>query len=210
MTIRKIGLFGGTFDPVHFGHLNLAIELCEKGELDEVWWVPALLNPHKGTEPLASLEHRIATLELALKGIPRFHIKNVEGKRAPPSYTVDTIREFISHASCHGLAHRYFLLMGEDAVARFSAWHLPEEILKMVSLLIGSRCGLWQCALADYGVTIRDAIQAGLITTRLMDISATDVRRRLVRGAYCGHLVPQPVLEYIKTHALYQGESSNC
>lgn len=204
MKRKKIGLLGGTFDPIHFGHLNLAFELLEKKQLDEVWFIPAQINPHKRENPPTSMDHRLAMVQLAIQEIPFFHIKDLEKERPPPSYTIDTLRTFIAEEATSPTPHHFYLLMGEDFVPGFMHWHLPEEIVKLVPLLIGSRTGMWQVEMEDFSLPIREAIQKGLISTRLIDISATDIRKRFADGLYCGHLIPAPVLHYIQKHRLYE------
>lgn len=205
MERKKIGLLGGTFDPIHFGHLNLAFELSEKKGLDQVWFIPAQINPHKTLLPAAiSMEHRLKMVNLAIQNIPAFHLKDLEKKRPPPSYTIDTLRSFIEEEAQSSLPHQFYLLMGEDSVQKFMDWHQVEEIVKLVPLLVGSRSGIWQHEMSNFSVEVREAIEKGFIETRLMDITATDLRRRLLDGLYCGHLVPAAVLDYIQKNSLYR------
>lgn len=201
--IKKIGLFGGTFDPIHLGHLNLAFELMEKRGLDQVWFIPAQINPLKLQAPPTLMEHRLAMVQLAIEEIPQFHLKDLEKERPPPSYTIDTLRAFIAEEAYRPMPNQFYLLLGEDSVPGFLHWYLPEEIVKLVPLLIGSRSGIWQYALDHFSLSIREAIQEGLTPTRVMDISGTDIRKRFVQTLYCGHLVPAPVLHYIQENQLY-------
>lgn len=203
MSITKIGLFGGTFDPIHWGHLNLAFELMEKKQLDQVWFIPAQMNPFKLQAPPTSIEHRLVMTQLAIQDIPQFHLKDLEKERPPPSYTIHTLRAFIAEEAYHPAPNQFYLLMGEDSVPGFFHWHLPEEIVKLVPLLIGSRSGIWQYELENFSLPIRQAIQEGLTPTRLIDISSTDIRHRLAKGLYCGHLIPSPVLQYIHENHIY-------
>lgn len=202
----KIGIFGGTFDPIHNGHLNLAFELMEKKHLDAIWFVPTQINPHKMDTPPTPMEHRLAMVELAIQGIPSFHLKDVERRLPSPSFTVETLRTFIAEEASNPSPHKFYLLMGEDAVPGFIRWHLPEEVIRLATLLIGSRSCVWQTGLEDFSQPVREAVQKGLTPTRLMDISSTDLRRRLAHHLYCGHLLPGSVLEYIKQHRLYLPE----
>ncbi len=203
MKRKKIGLFGGTFDPIHCGHLNLVFELFEKKKLDQVWFIPAQINPLKTQSPPASIEQRLAMVQLAIQDIPAFHLKDLEKERPPPSYTIDTLRSFIAEEALSQTPHQFYLLMGEDSVPGFMQWHMPEEIVKLVPLLIGSRSGIWQYEMNDFSLPIREALQEGLVETRLMDISGTDIRKRFAEGLYCGHLLPSPVLHYIQKHRIY-------
>ena len=200
---KSIGLLGGTFDPIHFGHLNLAFELMEKRELDEVWFIPTQLNPFKIECPPTSIEHRLAMVQLAIQDIPEFRVKDFEKDREPPSYTIHTLRQVVQEEASNLFPHQFYLLMGEDAVVGFLDWHLPEEILQLAPLLIGSRSGTWENVLESFQFPMREIIQQGLTTTRLMDISSTQLRERLAQGKYCRHLIPSPVFEYLKSHSLY-------
>lgn len=199
--MMRVGLLGGTFDPIHFGHLNLAFELMEKKELDQVWFIPAQVNPFKLSNPPTGMVHRMKMVELAIQGIPQFHLKDLEKNRPSPSYTVDTIRALLKQEPFH----EFFLLLGEDAAFQFSTWHLPEEIVRLVPLLVGSRRGGLLLPEASCGINpiIREAIQRGLVETHLMDISATEIRHRLKEGKPCGHLTPSSVLRYIEDNRLY-------
>lgn len=208
MNHKKIGLLGGTFDPIHFGHLNLAFELMEKKDLDQVWFIPAQINPHKTLVPATSMDHRLAMVQLAIQEIPFFHVKDLETQRPPPSYTIDTLLSFIEEEAASQTPRQFYLIMGEDSIQGFMQWHKPEEIVKLVPLLIGSRCGLMcpdrrKNEMEAFAPSVREAIQKGLTETRLMDISATDLRKRLSEGHYCGHLIPAYVLQYIKQNCLY-------
>ncbi len=201
--MKKIGIYGGTFDPIHFGHLNLAFELMEKGGLDEVWFIPAQISPHKvHAEPLP-IVHRLAMLQLALRDIPQFLIKDIEGQRPPPSYTIHTLQAFIAEETVNPSSNQFYLLLGEDSVPGFFRWYQSEEIIKLIPLLIGSRSGYWQRNHLPDHLNIREAIQKGMMQTRLMDISSTDLRERLARSLYCGHLIPALVLNYIYQNKLY-------
>lgn len=203
MTGKKIGLFGGTFDPIHFGHLNLAFELMEQKELDQVWFIPAQINPFKLEIPPTSIDFRFAMVQLAIQNIPQFQLKDLEKDRPPPSYTIDTLRAFVAEEAYSQTPNQFYLLLGEDSVPGFFHWHLPEEIVRLVPLLIGSRSGIWQYEQDNYSLSIREAIQKGLTPTRLMDISGTDIRKRLAQKLYCGHLVPAAVLDYIQENQVY-------
>jgi nicotinate-nucleotide adenylyltransferase len=136
--MKKIGLLGGSFDPIHFGHLNLAFELMERGQLEEVWFIPAHVNPLKTHIPPVSFEHRLAMLKLAVEGISPFKIKDLESRRPAPSYTVETLRLLLAEFTARVESPHFYLLLGEDSIASFVHWHLPHEIVKMAHLLIGS------------------------------------------------------------------------
>jgi len=199
---KKIGLYGGTFDPVHLGHLNLAMELKEKWALDEVWFIPARINPHKTLFLPAFAEHRLEMVKLAIQGFPHFFIKDLELKRTLPSYTVDTISTLIESDQEKRL--QFFWLMGEDVLLHFNRWHQPEILIKMATLLIGSRLTDKPVDRLFDNLDIEEAVQRGWTKTRLMDISSTELRQRLFQGLFCGHLLPGSVLQYINQNQLYE------
>ncbi len=200
---KKIGLLGGTFDPIHFGHLNLAFELMEKRALDQVWFIPAQVNPFKENVPPKEMHHRLAMVALAIQDIPQFYLKDLEKERPAPSYAIDTLKAFIAEEAYSPTPHQFFLILGEDGISNFYEWHLAEEIVKLVPLLIGSRSGIPQPFYELFPPSIQKAIQEGITHTRLMDISSTDIRARLAKGLYCGHLVPELVMNYIDNKKLY-------
>lgn len=204
MKKQRIGIFGGSFDPIHNGHLNLAIGLMESHHLDQVWFIPARINPHKVDQPPSiSLEHRIAMIELAIADIPQFQMKDLESRRPSPSYTVDTLRELLHAEKSHSTLHEFFLLLGDDAIPGFSHWHRPEEIVSMVPLLVGSRAAVGRTLDCEgLNPEIMKAIKDGMTKITMMDISSTYIRDRLSQQLYCGHLVPSAVLSYIAAHGL--------
>lgn len=201
--MKLIGLYGGTFDPIHNGHINLAIELMEKRKLDEVWFIPAKVNPHKSDISFTSYEDRLAMIRLATQEISGFKVDEIEYSLPTPSYTIHTIQalqERESHASI-----QFFLMLGEDSIKNFLAWHQPEEIVKRVPLLIGSRsCDLPFNPALKENPLIYQAIREGWTKTHVLDISATYIRQRLSNGEYCGHLTHSSVIEYSKAKNLYR------
>lgn len=199
MKNKRIGLFGGTFNPIHFGHLNLAVEMFEKHELSSVYFFPAHLNPLKINHEQVLARHRLKMLELALEDNPNFFILQNELMRPPPSFTIDTIEELLqteeSSTAC------YYLIIGEDSLASFPKWHRAEEIVRLTPLLIGARSGSISC-LCD-NPEIERAIAKGITLTKIIDISSSEVRERIKQQKYCSHLVPSKVLDYIYANRLY-------
>jgi nicotinate-nucleotide adenylyltransferase len=201
MAKKLIGLYGGTFDPFHLGHLNLALEIREKKGLDEVWFCLAKINPHKlnGKTPV-SAEHRLKILQLALEGIPGYKILDIEIKREGPSYTIDTLRYLLDKEDTK---NSFALIIGQDSVQDFFHWRDAEEIVRLVPLYVGSRkCNIAPGELKGSPV-ICQALIEGWTPTRVMEISATEVRQRLNQGLYCGHLIPKESLDYIYKNQLY-------
>lgn len=203
-SVQKIGILGGSFDPIHYGHLNLALELLEKENLTEVWFVPAKINPHKVDYPPASFEHRCAMINCAIEKIPYFHLKDFEKKLPTPSYTFDMLKTLIAQNENQNKSMRFYLLMGEDTLTRFAQWRNPEGIVALLPLLIGTRSMKTKEFPNDLSNVLQSAIKSGLIKTKLMDIASSDIRARLKQKLFCGHLTAEAVLDYIHKNDLYR------
>jgi nicotinate-nucleotide adenylyltransferase len=198
--MKRIGLYGGTFNPCHLGHLNLAVEMLEKHHLTQILFCPAAVNPHKlGSNPISS-EHRLTMLKLAIEGIPQFSILENELKRGPPSYTIDTIVE-LDHEKSNDT--QYFLIIGEDAIPNFHLWHRVHEIVAKIPLLIGMRLYDDPIGKEVHDPLLLRALEKGKTKTRVMDISSTEIRERLLQKKTCRHLVHAKVLDYIYANGLY-------
>jgi nicotinate-nucleotide adenylyltransferase len=194
----RIGVFGGTFDPVHDGHLIPVEAAAMKFQLRRVLYVPARLSPHKDDVPTDS-RHRVAMLALALSGRPDWSIDLQELDREPPSYTVDTLRTIAARHPGDEL----WLLMGTDILAGFDRWREPEAILGLARIASFEREPF-------RGGAVRVPEVSGL-TERLsvfdagsVRISATELRSALAAGRSIGGEVPGPVAEYITKHGLYK------
>jgi nicotinate-nucleotide adenylyltransferase len=203
---ERVGVLGGSFDPVHEGHLHVArCGLAARG-LTRVVFVPARAPPHKPDVRLASDVHRLAMLELALAGEPRFEISRIELERAGPSYTVDTLRALPEQL---GLAHdaRLYLLLGGDNLAGLPGWRGFDEILRRAEPLVVVRAGD-ERALLD-GLRGRldgaalEALERGLIAAPPRRVSATALRAALARGEDPGADLPAAVADYARTHGVY-------
>ena len=195
----RIGIFGGTFDPVHDGHVIPVARAAERFGLERVLWIPARLSPHKGVLP-TDARHRVAMLALALAGRPDWTLSFDELDREPPSYTVDTLRAL----SARFLRDELWLLMGTDALASFGRWKDPEEIVRLARVAAFHREPF-------VGEGLRVPPVEGL-EKRLevfdggsFRISSTDLRDELGRGGNPAGRVPGPVAEYLTKHRLYRG-----
>lgn len=195
----RIGIFGGTFDPVHDGHVNPVARAADRFGLERVLWVPARLSPDKGVAP-TDARHRVAMLALALAGRPHWTIAFDELDREPPSYTVDTLRAL----SARFLRDELWLLMGTDALAGLGRWRDPEGIVRLARIAAFHREPF-------VGEALRVPPVAGL-QNRLevfdggsFKISSTDLRGDLARGESPAGRVPEPVAEYLTKHRLYRG-----
>ena len=191
LTKRRIGFFGGTFDPPHHGHIHLVVSLQERYQLDEVWIVPAFQNPLKPSH--CSPFHRFRMAELAFTRIPGCVVLDVESFREGASYTIDTVRSLIETYPIFGNASR-FLLLGADIINTLHECKEVDELFRLVQPLVAARGA---CVVED------PLIREGWADTGLLDISSTDVRERLARGQYVEHLVPPRVVRYIRENRLY-------
>jgi nicotinate-nucleotide adenylyltransferase len=185
-----IGLFGGSFDPVHHGHLIVAQVAREALKLDAIRFVPAREQPFKRGRHRSSAEHRAAMLDLAITGSPGFELERLELDRPGPSYTVNTLRELRVREP----QDQFVLLLGADAAAELSAWQEADRIPELARVVVFARPG---SAVPESPATTE------VIEVPAIDISATEVRRRVRRGQPIRYWVPDSVGEYISRHQLY-------
>lgn len=186
----KLGVFGGSFDPVHVGHLVAAEHAAERLGLDQLRFVPAGQHPFK-TEHHATPEQRLAMVELAIRDNPRFRLDPREARRPGPSHTVDTLRQL--HAECPG--DRLFLLVGADLAQELPAWHDAERIAAIAAIVLLTRPGA--------GAALR-GLAAEVVEVPAVEISATAIREAVRRGRSIRYLVPRAVEDYIREHGLYR------
>lgn len=192
---QRIGLFGGSFDPVHCAHVALAQSALAELKLDQLRWVPAGLAYQKA-RPLTDAQHRAAMVQLAIAGEPRFVLDESELERAGPSYTLDTVRA--AQAVEPGAA--WFLIIGADQYAGLHTWKDWPELLARVTLAVANRPG---AAPAVDAAVLRAPHR--VVPLAMMDISSTEVRTRVAAGQPVDALVPPQVARYIESHALYRG-----
>jgi len=203
MKKQRIGLLGGTFDPLHFGHIHLGIEMQETHVLDTIIVCPAASSPLKTTRtPQASNEQRLQMAQLAALDIPGWRVIDWEVKRSGASYTIDTVRALRAEAEKNKEKIELFLLLGEDALGQFDKWKEVEELVRLAPPLIGVR-GQREGLPAGIPPSLEEICQKGRTRTRVFEISSTLVRDRLKRKLYCGHLVPPKILDFIYQHQLY-------
>jgi len=204
----RIGIYGGSFDPVHIGHLLVAESCREAARLDRVDFLPAAVPPHKQSRGLAAPEHRLAMLELAIGGNPGFGIRDDELARGGVSWTVDTLAAL----AAAGPADEIHLILGPDALAELPTWREPGRILELATVLAVEREGLDDVAavVAEPGLRrlLGEARARRVIETRarcpLIGIRSTELRRRVAAGSSIRYLTPAAVERYIAAHRLYQ------
>lgn len=208
-----VGIFGGTFDPVHYGHLRSALELVERLELQQLRLMPCAVPPHRDV-PTCDATHRAAMVELAVAGEPRLCCDKRELERRGTSYTIDSLVELRREL---GQQCSLALVMGCDAVLEITGWHRWQELLDRAHVVVIARPG-WQ--LPAEGV-VANWLQAHRLTgpgqlgaqpcggvlieeLRPLAISSTEIRSLLGSGRSARFLLPQAVLDYIQSHSLYQ------
>jgi nicotinate-nucleotide adenylyltransferase len=184
--LRKLGIYGGTFDPIHHAHLILAREALEALELEQVVFVPAAVSPHKQADQTADAPVRLEMLRAAIADEPGFTIDEQELQRPPPSFTFDTVAAI----RATNTAAELFFLLGQDNVASLPSWYRFNELRQQVEFVVLERTAI---VTAHPYRAIR----------RHIDISATDIRNRVARGASIRYLVPPAVEEIIHARGLY-------
>ncbi|NDD57962.1 MAG: nicotinate (nicotinamide) nucleotide adenylyltransferase [Chlamydiae bacterium] len=203
MKVKKIGFFGGSFDPIHNGHIHLALSLLEKQQLDQVLFCPAFLSPFKlDSHPHVQSHHRLAMTKLAIASLPFFSVIPSEIEKESVSYTIDTVKGLIDQLSLTDRNFAIHLLLGEDMLKNLSKWKEVDKLLSLAPPFIASRSSALTID-PKLSKISRDLIFQGFTRTSLLDISSTDIRCRLKKNQYCGHLIPSQVLEYIHLNRLY-------
>jgi len=200
----KIGVLGGTFDPVHLGHIMMAEEARKSLGLKEVLLVPAGQPLTRSDERITSAEHRLRMLRLAVAGSPHLKVSTVEIERPGPSFTVDTIAELRRK---FGGKDEIFFILGWDSLAQLPIWREPARIINMCILVAVPRPGWTQPSLKALEKDIPGISKRVVFLEKpRIDISATAIREKVARGESIDHLVPGPVADYIKNHGLYKAE----
>jgi nicotinate-nucleotide adenylyltransferase len=198
----RLGIFGGTFDPVHFGHLLLAEQCREQCRLDQVWFLPAGIPPHKLERTIATATARVQMLEFAIAGHDRFRIDRREMNREAPCFTVDTLAELRQEDPARDL----YFLMGADSLRDFPTWREPARILELAKVAVVNR---GDAPRPDFeplrqlrGADVAERIE--VVSIPGLEISSSDIRRRVQCGQSIRYLTPRAVECYIQTHNLYR------
>jgi nicotinate-nucleotide adenylyltransferase len=208
---RRVGILGGTFDPIHYGHLVVAQQVCEALRLDRVLFIPAALPPHKLDEEIAPAADRAAMVELAIAANPGFAMSAIELQRAGPSYTVDTLAELVEEAARQRVARELYFILSSEALAGLGRWHEPERLLQLARLAVVQRPGAPLPDMAQLG----DMLPGGAASVDRVECvdtvplanSSSDVRARAISGRSIRYLVPPAVEAYIRDHRLYRSET---
>ena len=197
----NIGVLGGTFDPIHMGHLIIAEEIRSHLDLTEVLFVPAGEPWLKTNNSISPAEHRVQMVRLAITDEPSFKLSTIEIERAGPSYTIDTIAQFKSQI---GTRDKLFFILGWDNLMQLPQWSEPSRLVQMCNLVAVPRVGYVPPDLNTLKAAITGLSQSVImLNTPQIEISSSEIRSRVARGLSIHHLVPEPVERYIRQHGLY-------
>lgn len=200
--MKKIGIFGGSFDPVHNGHVKLALQAREEAGLDRLIFVPARLQPFKLGKKVAEGSLRVEMLRLALREYVELEVSEYELNRDEISYTVTTLNHF---REVYGEDTEIFFLTGTDSFIKIHTWMRADEILSNYSLIVGSRPGYLEKELYEQKSFLEDkyGINIVIINNEKVDVSSTEIRERAAKGESLSGLVDQEVEEYIRANRIY-------
>jgi len=186
---ERLGLFGGSFDPPHLAHLIIAECAREQLGLERVIFIPAHQSPHKNGATLTAADHRVEMTALAIEGNSSFEVSDIEVRRKGISYTVDTLKHFRDSFPQSDL----YFIVGSDSLDQFESWKSPEEILSLVTLAVFPR---------RWGVEAKNKTTV-VLHAPVIEISSTDIRRRVKMGRSIRYMVPPKVEKFIQLHRLY-------
>jgi nicotinate-nucleotide adenylyltransferase len=188
----KTGIIGGTFNPIHLGHLILAEEIRESAGLDRIIFIPVFRPPHKDCRDVISPAHRLTMLKLAVRGNAKFSVSDLELRRKGVSYTIDTLLALRKKYP----GDKFFLIIGSDLLEGLSGWKNFSGLKKVAGFIVARRPGY-----PDSGIPPKGAIS---VKTRAIDISAFDIRARIKKGLQVRYFLPQAVCAYITREKLYK------
>lgn len=216
---RRVGLYGGSFNPIHVGHLIVARSVAEQLALERVDFLPSAAPPHKRPLDLIAAEHRATMVRLAIAGEACFAASDIDLVRPGPTFTIDTIRQWKSaHPDCEPV-----WIIGGDSLVELPTWRDAGQLVDECRIVTATRpleCDLdWLPIEKALGHSRADRLREGVLTTPVIDVSATGIRRRVGEGRSIRYLVPDAVADYIERHGLYRtsrdtgtpaGRTGNC
>ncbi|MCL6456690.1 MAG: nicotinate-nucleotide adenylyltransferase [Gorillibacterium sp.] len=192
----RIGIMGGTFDPIHYGHLLAAERVGEEAGLDEVWFMPANVPPHKRGQLNTAASHRLRMVELAIGDNPHFRVANNEVEKGGTSYTVDTMSEIVAkHPS-----DEFSYIVGTDMIMYLPKWYRIDDLVRIVTFIGVGRPG-YELKLHELAPELQSRVK--IVPMPLMEISSTHIRERCRNGQSIRYLLPDTVLDYIEVNRLY-------
>jgi len=200
----RIGLFGGTFDPIHLGHLILAERCREEAGLDEIRFLPSYVPPHKADRSITRFEQRCEMAALATAGQPAFRVERIEKELPPPSYTSETLAELVARNP----GDEFALLIGGDSLRDFPTWHRPQRIVELAQIVAVGRPGIETISPDELARQLElppERVRLKLVECPQVDIASREIRARVREGKTIRYLVPRSVEEYIRERKLYAG-----
>lgn len=200
----KIGIMGGTFNPIHLGHLIIAQILSEKNRIDKVLFIPCALPPHKTDKELIDKKHRLAMVELAIKSNPRFEASDIETKKEVKSYSIDTLKE-LKKIYKDG---EFYFFIGEDGLADMHTWKNIKELVTLCQFVIAKRFYQPRINYLEAQKKFFDEktianFKENIIETNLIDISSSEIRKKISKNKSIKYLVLEAVEQYIRENKLY-------
>ena len=205
MAGKKIILFGGTFDPIHLGHVEVCVAAMDRIGAQQVVFVPARRSPHKNCLPTASDPERIEMIRLAIQGRPRLQVSDCELKRPEPSYTLDTVQEFRRQ---YGSRADLIWLVGADAVKDLPRWYRIHELMEACTLAVMYRAGYpkpdFTCCKETFSARQIHKLENSVVPVPLIEISSTEIRDRISREQEVKEILAPEVYDYIQAHGLYR------
>lgn len=201
--MKRIGIMGGTFDPVHNGHLLLGKQAYTEYGLDEIWYMPSHIPPHKKDHHVTDGADRLNMLYLALEGIPYCRVSEFEMKREGNTYTAQTLELLKNEYS----EYRFYFIIGADSLFQLESWYHPETVMKLTSFLVSGReCESGGRTLEEQARYLHEAYGADIrfLHNEEVDIASAEIRKRVSEGKDIKKYVPGPVEAYIRSHRLYQ------
>ncbi len=193
--MKRLGILGGTFDPPHLAHLIAGEIAVETYHLDTLLFVPAFIPPHKAEQAISDARHRLAMTRLAIDGNPRFEVSTIEIDRQGKSYTIDTILSLREQLHPEGI----YLFIGRDQLDVFGSWHRADDILKIAKVVVLERPSASKSVIST---ALEGSIES--LPIPLLEISSTEIRRRIHDGQSVRYQVPEAVRSYIEEHKLYR------
>lgn len=198
-----IGIMGGTFNPIHYGHLLMCEFIREEFNLDRILFIPAQNPPHKGTKSIAGAQERLDMVRLAIKSNPFFEASEIEMNRSGASYTIETLREL---GESYGDEGRLNLIIGADSLMQINTWKSYEEIVETADIIVARRPDTKNRLLELMAARLKTECNARIFLSDAvaLDYSSTDIRRRIQNGLSIKYMVPEDVEAYIGEHELYR------
>lgn len=195
--MHKVGIMGGTFDPVHIGHLIAALCALEAADLDEVWFIPTASPPLKPNAPVADEQHRLQMVKLAVSDEPRFRVNEIELERGGMSYSIDTVTALMEQYA----EHHFHYIIGSDRIHDLPKWHRAEELYQLVTFI-----GLNRPSEPLQLQRLPESWRSRIIIAPMpqLEISSTGLRQRAALGRTLQYFVPHQVEQYIRRHSLYE------